>query len=106
MADASSPSTSIVYNLSKNSSKENVIYQEPSAAGSSLNNTNNSNKIQYQSQMESRNNAASASTQPFVNLQLSHTSSVDKIETYKIWSILNIIFCCLCVGCIACRYST
>jgi hypothetical protein len=45
MADASSPSTSIVYNLSKNSSKENVIYQEPSAAGSSLNNTNNSNKI-------------------------------------------------------------
>jgi hypothetical protein len=56
--------------------------------------------------MESRNNAASTSTQLFVNLQLSHTSSVDKIETYKIWSILNIIFCCSCVGCVACLYST
>jgi len=104
MGDTSSPPTSIVYDLSKNPNKENVIYQEPSTAGSSLNDTNNSNKIQYQSQMESRNNAAS--TEPFVNLQLSQTSSIGKIETYKDWSILNIIFCSLCVGCVACWYST
>jgi hypothetical protein len=98
MANTVYPSPSIVYDPSKIPSKVNVIYQQPSAAGSSLNNTNTSNKIQYQSQMGSRNNAAS--TQPSINLQLS------EISTYKIWSILNIIFCCSCVGCVACWYST
>jgi len=104
MANTSSPSTSIFYELSKNPNNENVICQEPSAAGSSLNNRNIFNKIQYQPQMGSRNKVAP--TQPIIISQLSQTSSIDKISTYQIWSILNIIFCCLSAGCIACWYSS
>ncbi len=104
MTDTSSASTSVVYELSKYPNKEDVIYQKPSTVRSSLNNTNNSNKIQHQSQMGSRNNAAS--TKPIINPQLSRISSIHKISTYQTWSILNILFCCLCLGCIACRYST
>jgi hypothetical protein len=91
-------------NLSEDQITKAVVYQEPPSYESSLNNTNTSNTIQYQSQIGSRNNAAS--TQPFINPQFSQTSSIDNIKTYKTWSILNILFCCWFVGCIACWYST
>jgi hypothetical protein len=30
---------------------------------------------------------------------------LNNIRNYRIWSILNILFCCFCVGFVACHYS-
>jgi hypothetical protein len=99
----SSPAV-VFNNPSEDQITKAVVYQEPPSYESLFNNINTSNTIQYQSQIGSRNNAAS--TQLFINPQFSQTSSIDNIETYRIWSILNILFCFSCVGCIACWYST
>jgi hypothetical protein len=93
-----SPSTAVLHDLSKNHTTENVVCKQPSHNGSSLNNTHTPDKIQCQPQYGSKYNMDL--TSPFIG-----SRAQDEIESYKIWSILNILFCCSCLGCIACYYS-
>ena len=42
---------------------------------------------------------------PYVTTTVVNTN-VEQIETYMVWSVLNILFCCLCLGFVACYYSS
>jgi hypothetical protein len=97
------PPYSLVIDLSKNQTVENIAHEEPQPLGSSLHYVSNTDKVQYKTQSGLRNNADN--TSPLVNAPLNATGSTDSIEAHKVWSIFNILCCQLCLGCIACHYS-
>jgi hypothetical protein len=97
---------SVVNDVPSGPITENVIHKSPPSYGFlnplALNNTNNvgPSTIQPQPQfggMESTPNMYGVTT--MVHLEL------DQVDSYQVWSILNILFCCLCLGAIACFYS-
>jgi len=103
MADNFSPSTSVMSDISKEQTTENVIYKEPLPCGSSLNNANISGQVSHQPRPTSTYNGESI--QPFINARSIPNRLAEEIKTYMVWSCLNILCCCWCVGCIACHYS-
>ncbi len=103
MADIPPISYSSVHDLPKNQTTQNAVCMELPNSGSPLHNINNPGKVQYQPQSSSRNNGDF--TQTFVNSGGNRSISTDEIETYKLWSIFNILCCCLCLGCVAYHFS-
>jgi hypothetical protein len=103
MADNFSPSTSVMNDISKEKTTENVMHKEPLPCGSSLNNTNTSGQVPHQPRPTSTYNGESI--QPFIDARSMPNPSAEKIKTHIVWSCLNILCCCWCVGCIACHYS-
>ncbi len=99
-----SPSTPVIYNISKDKITENIIHKNEPRYGISLNNTNTTGSVYYQPKFGLKNNHVFPQ-QPVINVRSAKTTSVYQIKSYTVWSIVNILCCCLCFGCIACYYS-
>jgi len=102
----------VLDNISKDETTENIVHKEPPRYGFlnplALNQTNNigPRQIPYQPQpqwtpMGNVRNPSNIYVSP-----LSMNPSLTEIDTYKVWSILNILCCCLCLGFVACYYSS
>jgi hypothetical protein len=87
----------------KDQTVENIVQNEPPPYESLLNNTNASGKILSPPQWESINN--NESTQSIIDARVTPILPINQIESYRVWSIVNILLCCSCLGCIACSFS-
>lgn len=105
-----SPSpTSVVNDFSRGVTRENIVQNEPpsyeSLNPSLLNNLNKigPNQFQYQPQYGAPKNVVS--TPILYSIPIMVNPALNQVENYKVWSILNIFFCCWILGCVACFYS-
>jgi hypothetical protein len=102
----------VVDNISKSEPTENIVHQEPPRYGFlnplALNQTNNfgpiPNPYPPQPQWAPMGNFRNPSN--MYASPLAMNPSLTQIDSYKVWSILNIFFCCLCLGFVACYYSS
>ncbi|CAF0849165.1 unnamed protein product [Adineta steineri] len=90
--------------LSNDGNSAKVIYSEPpdyTVQSTELINYSDTNTQVHQPQSTNNIN----STFPSINLNRNIIQSTDKINSYIVWSVINIIFCSICLGCVALYYS-
>jgi hypothetical protein len=90
-------------NLSKEKTSEDVVQEAPPSYHLLYGKSNTSEDVQSQpSSFVLTDNDQCG--QPAVNVKLTPSQPIYTIESYIIWSILNILCCCCCFGFIACCF--
>ncbi len=104
------PLSSVISDSSRGPITENVVYSPAPSYGfvnpSTLDNTNNVNQkpAQYQPQWGAAGNVEHTPNIYVVPPTVAN-QELNQVESYTVWSVLNIFFCCWILGCVACAFS-
>ncbi|CAF0838627.1 unnamed protein product [Adineta steineri] len=89
--------------LSNDGNSAKVIYSEP--PDYTVQSTEPINYSDTHTQIHQPQSTYNINSLPSSNLNQNIIQSTDKINSYIVWSVINIIFCSICFGCVALYYS-
>jgi hypothetical protein len=102
----------VLADLPKEQHTEDIVHREPprygflNPAALKVPSNGDPTPVHYQPQLGVVNNFGNTPYPYRYNGPPLMNPPVGEIESYKVWSILNIFFCCFILGFIACSYST